>query len=594
MIKKNQAFDAEEFQKNIRKSKSKLVKYVKSRPITDIKQMLTTSTKMYGDRVAFMQKFNKNAPYEKITYNQTYSDVNHLGEALLDLGLSKKKVAIIGVNCYQWAISYLATVCGVGMAVPIDKALGKEDVLELCKIAEIGGVIFTDKYEEMFLEIKKELPSLEILVNMDRREADSPIAGVHSWWGLISKGRELVNNGSHDFENREIDNLEPVSLIFTSGTTGVAKGVLLSHKNIVADLMMSCTVVKMELGDIFFSVLPLNHTYECTGGLLMPLYQGCTIAYCQGLKYFSRNMKEVHPTTMLAVPAIVENLQKTIMKNVNKKLMASSFKKGMLINKNAQKVGLELSQFLFGEIKESLGGALKIIISGGAAINPETLQFMRSLGIIACQGYGLTECSPMTCLNPDKHMRDDSAGLLLPNMECKVIDVDKEGNGEICFRGDNIMCGYYNNPEATSEVIDEEGWYHTGDLGRIDKKGFVYITGRKKNVIIATNGKNVFPEELEYHLYKIPYIEECMVWGDEESRDMAIVATVIVNKDEIEEELGNGYSDEDVQELLWFHINQINDELPNFKMIKRLVVKETPFVKTTTDKIKRYEKANRY
>lgn len=594
MKEERKPFDAEAFQRGIKKSKSKLVKYVKSRPITDIKQMLTSSTKMYGERTAFMQKFNKNAPYEKITYNQTYSDVNCLGEAMLDLGLSRKKIAIIGANCYQWAISYLSTVCGVGMAVPIDKALGKEDILELLQIAEVGAAIFTDKYEDIFLEIKEEIPSLETLINMDRREGDDQVEGVYSWWKLIAKGRQLIHNGSHDFENREIDNEAPTSLIFTSGTTGIAKGVLLSHKNIVADLMMSCTVVKMELGDIFFSVLPLNHTYECTGGLLMPLYQGCTIAYCQGLKYFSRNMKEVHPTTMLAVPAIVENLQKTIMKNVNKKLMADSFKKGLLINKGAQKVGLELSQFLFGEIKESLGGALKIIISGGAAINPETLQFMRGLGIIACQGYGLTECSPMTCLNPDKHMRDDSAGLLLPNMECKVIDVDKDGNGEICFRGDNVMIGYYNNPEATKEVIDEEGWYHTGDLGRIDNKGFVYITGRKKNVIIAHNGKNVFPEEIEHHLYTIPFIEECMVWGDEESRDMAIVATVIVNKDEVEEELGKDYDQEELQELLWFHINQINDELPNFKMIKRLVIKDTPFIKTTTAKIKRFEKANRH
>lgn len=593
MKEQNQAFDAEAFQKGIRKSKSKLIKYVKSRPITDIKDMLWTSTQMFGDKVAFMQKFNKNAPYEKITYNQTLSDVKCLGTALLDLDLSGEKIAIIGANCYQWAISYLATVCGVGMVVPLDKALGKEDILELCQIADVTGVIFTEKYQDTFQEIKGDIKNLRVMINMDAKEEDELPEGVLSWWKLISSGRHSIQNGSHDYENREIDNLAPVSLIFTSGTTGIAKGVLLSHKNIVADLMMSCTVVKMEIGDIFFSVLPLNHTYECTGGLLMPLYQGCTIAYCQGLKYFSRNMKEVKPTTMLAVPAIVENLQKTIMKNVNKKLMANSLRKGLMINKGAQKVGLELSNFIFGEIKESLGGRLKIIISGGAASNPDTMKFMRGLGIIACQGYGLTECSPMTCLNPDKHMKDESAGLLLPNMEAKIVDADKDGNGEICFRGENIMCGYYNNPEATREVIDEEGWYHTGDLGTIDSKGYVFITGRKKNVIIAHNGKNVFPEEIEYHLEKIPYVEESMVWGDEESRDMAIVATIRVDKEEVEEELGKDYTQEDLQELLWFHVNQINDELPNFKMIKRIVIKEDEFIKTTTSKIKRFEKANR-
>ncbi|MCQ2551151.1 MAG: AMP-binding protein [Clostridia bacterium] len=586
MKKENGSFDCEAFQRSIKKSKSKYIKYVKSRPISDIKQMLTTSTKMFGDRTAFMQKFNKNAPYEKITYNQTFSDVNCLGQALLDLDLSKKKVGILGANCYQWAISYLATVCGVGMVVPLDKELGSEGILEICQIAEVDCVIFTEKYKDVFTETDK-----YILINMDAKEDEGKIL---SWWKLISKGRDLIHNGAHDFENREIDNEKPVSLIFTSGTTGIAKGVLLSHKNIVADLMMSCTVVKMEVGDIFFSVLPLNHTYECTGGLLMPLYQGCTIAYCQGLKYFSRNMKEVKPTTMLAVPAIIENLQKTIMRNVNKKLMADSFRKGLLINKGAQKVGLELSQFLFKEIKESLGGQLKIIISGGAAINPETLKFMRGLGIIACQGYGLTECSPMTCLNPDKFMKDESAGMLLPNMECKIVDQAEDGTGEICFRGENIMCGYYNDPEATREVIDEEGWYHTGDLGTIDKNNFVFVTGRKKNVIIAHNGKNVFPEEIEYHINQIPYVEECMVWGDEESRDMAIVATIRINEDEVKEELGKDYTAEDVNELIWFNINQINQLLPNFKMVKRVVIKETPFIKTTSSKIKRFEKENRF
>lgn len=587
------SFDAEAFAKGIRKSKSKYVKYVKSRPITDIKDMLETSAAMFGDKVAFMQKFEPKAPYENITYSQAFRDVNLLGTALLDMGLSGKKIAVIGANCYHWAISYLAVICGVGMVVPLDKELGEENLKELCELAQVSAVIFTDKYQETFRTIKEEVPSIEYLINMNLPENDEEDKGVLSWWKLLGKGRTLIQNGRHEYENRAIDPLAPVSLIFTSGTTGIAKGVLLCHKNLAADLMMSATMVKMEVGDIFFSVLPLNHTYECTGGLLMPLYQGCSIAYCQGLKYITRNMQECHPTTMLAVPALIEQLQKTIIKNVEKRLMTNSFKKGIMINKGAQKVGLELSNRLFGEIKASLGGKLKIIISGGAPINPETLKLMRGLGIIAVQGYGLTECSPMTCLNPDKKMKDESAGMVLPNMEAKIIDPDKDGNGEICFKGENIMLGYYNNPEATAEVL-QDGWYMTGDLGTIDKKGFVYITGRKKNVIIAQNGKNVFPEELEYHINKIPYVEESMVWGDEEkSRDTAIVATIIIDKEEVEDELGKDYTDDDVLELLWSGVNVVNQELPNFKMIKRIVLRKEPFIKTTTNKIKRFEKDNR-
>lgn len=586
-------FDAEAFARDIKKSKSKYVKYVKSRPITDIKDMLTTSAKLFADQVAFKQKFDSKAPYESITYSQAFRDVNLLGTALLDLGLSGQKVAVIGANCYQWAISYLAQICGVGMVVPLDKELGEEALCDLCQIAEVSAVIFTDKYENIFKSIKEKVPSMEILINMDKQPEDEDADGVVlSWWKLLARGRKLLQAGDHTYENREIDPLAPVSLIFTSGTTGIAKGVLLCHKNLAADLMMSATMVKMEVGDIFFSVLPLNHTYECTGGLLMPLYQGCGIAYCQGLKYISRNLQECHPDIMLAVPALIEQLQKTITKNVEKKLMTKAFKKGIMINKGAQKVGLELSDKLFGEIKESLGGRLKIIISGGAPINPETLKLMRGLGIIAVQGYGLTECSPMTCLNPDKKMKDESAGMVLPNMQAKIINPDKDGHGEICFKGENIMLGYYNNPEATEEVM-QDGWYLTGDLGTIDKKGFVYITGRKKNVIIAQNGKNVFPEELEYHINKIPFVDESMVWADEDSRDSAIVATLLIDEEEVLDELGKDYTDDDLLELLWSEINVVNQQLPNFKMIKRIVVRKEPFIKTTTNKIKRFEKGNR-
>ncbi|HIU27458.1 MAG TPA: AMP-binding protein [Candidatus Fimisoma avicola] len=406
-----------------------------------------------------------------------------------------------------------------------------------------------------------------------------------------------MDGGDRSFTDAEIAYDEMSELLFTSGTTGIAKGVMLSHKNICFDLMIAPTILNVNTWDIFFSVLPIHHTYEGTCGFLMPLYKGAAIAYCEGLKYIVKNLSEVRPTMFLGVPAIFEALYKTIWKNIKKQGKESAVKKVMAINKFTKKLGFDLNKKFLKDVYKVFGGRLRVIISGGAAIDPAILQFFNDLGFIAVQGYGLSECAPMGALNPDQHkyMRNASVGHILPGMQVKIADKDEDGIGEICLKGDNVMLGYYKNPEETAKVI-KDGWFYTGDQGYTDEEDFIYITGRKKNVIIASNGKNVFPEELEYLLSKSPYVAESMVWGaDDEKGDITIVASIRPDEEEVAEAIGEekAKDDEAIKELLWKEVDRINADLPLFKKIKKISVRREEFEKNTSKKIKRFVEGNK-
>ena len=387
-------------------------------------------------------------------------------------------------------------------------------------------------------------------------------------------------------------------LLFTSGTTGIAKGVMLSHRNICEDLMSAPTILNVNTWDIFFSVLPVHHTYECTCGFLMPLYKGASIAYCEGLKYIVKNLAEVQPTMILAVPLIFESLYNNIMKSVRKQGKEGLVRKVLALNKVTKKIGLDLNKLLLKDILKVFGGRMRVLISGGAAIDPAILQFFNDLGFISVQGYGLTECAPMAALNPDNHkyMRNSSVGHILPGMEVKIEDKNEDGIGEICLKGPNVMMGYYNMPEETAKVI-KDGWFHTGDLGYVDDEDFIYITGRKKNVIITANGKNVFPEELEYYLGRSTMVSESMVWAqeDESGQDTVIVATIKPDMEEVEAAIGKeaAADAEQVEKLLWAEVDKINENLPFFKKIKKITVRREEFEKTTGKKIKRFVESNK-
>lgn len=584
---------AEATVEKVNSDKRPYVKCKKSRPVTDLKNMLETSAELYGDNIAFLQKFEKNEPYTEIKYRQVLEDVNALGTSLIARGMKDKKIAVIGENCYQWAVSYLAAACGTGVIVPLDKELNAEELKNQVMRAEVSCVIFAAKHEDTFKKIKADGDTLlSLLVNFSTVEENDGVPGLTQ---LIDEGKRLIDEGNRDFLDAEIDNEVMGILLFTSGTTGKAKGVMLSHKNIVTELMVAPTIFDLTEEDRYLSVLPLHHTYECTCCFLMALYKGSSVAFCEGLKYITKNLKEVRPTMMLGVPALYEKLYSTIWKNIRKQGKEKLLKRMISINNKTRKIGIDMSKVLFKQILDVFGGRMKTMICGGAAINPEILDGIRDFGINALQGYGLTECAPMGAFNPQDCPNSASVGVPFPGLEIKMINANEEGIGEICVKGDHVMLGYYQMPEETAKVLDEEGWFHTGDLGYIDDKGYTYLTGRQKNVIITKNGKNVYPEELEYLLSNISFVEESFVFGQEldSGSDITIVASIKIDKETAEELLGSGYTDDELKKLIWKEVDAINEDAPFYRKIKKVLIRKTDFVKNTSQKIIRFAPENK-
>jgi len=577
----------------IQNSKDKYVMYKDIRPIIDLKHMMISSVELYGDNVAFHVKDKVGGPYRGVTYKETKADVDALGTALISMGLKGKAISIIGENRYEWAISYLAAICGVGVVVPLDKELGASELEQLVKEADVECIIYSQKFEKIFMEIKERgETSLKYLINMDANVSDEKRLALTD---IIETGKALIKDGNREFLDAIIDRDAMSSILFTSGTTGISKGAMLSHGNIVEVLMASPTLLKVEPNDVFFSVLPIHHTYECTCGFLMPLYRGASIAFCEGLKFIVKNLSEARPTIFLGVPLLIESLYKKIWQNAKKTGKAKTLKRAIAINKKTKKIGIDLAPTFFKKILELFGGRMKVIICGGAAIDPDVLQGIRDFGINAVQGYGLTECAPICALNPDKYPKNSSAGYPPPGFEVKIHNPDPEtGIGEICTKGGNVMLGYYKEPEATAMVL-RDGWFHTGDLGYLDEENFVYITGRIKNVIITKNGKNVYPEEIEAYLEKIPYVEESLVWGkdSEETGETLIFASIRADYEEVQGVLGDNYTDEDVAAFIWKEIDNLNMQLPFFKRIKKIDIRKEEFDKTTAKKIKRFVESNK-
>ena len=454
-------------------------------------------------------------------------------------------------------------------------------------------MIFANKHEKAFKAMQDSGDTkIECLVNFNT-EAERD--GVLSWKALVEEGKKLVDEGDRSFLDAPVDYEAMNILLFTSGTTGASKGVMLSHKNIAADLMVSPTVLKVHDWDIFFSVLPLHHTYECTCGFLMPLYKGAAIAYCQGLKYITKNLAEAKPTMFLGVPALFEKLYSTIWKNIRKQGKEELLKKIIRINNKTKKVGIDLGKVFFKQITSVFGGRMRILICGGAAINPDVLNGIKDFGILALQGYGLTECAPMGALNPDTAPNAASIGTRFPGCDMKIVDVNGEGIGEICLHGDNVMLGYYEMPEETARSIDAAGWFHTGDMGYLDADGYAFITGRKKNVIIAKNGKNVYPEEIEYQLSNIPFVEESFVFEQEsaDEQDTVIVASIKLEQEAMEEALGADYTEEQAKKLVWREVDKLNAEAPFYRRIKRVIIRKSDFIKNSSKKLIRFAEDNK-
>lgn len=558
------------------------------RPINNLKEMLNSSVEIFGDKPAFLLKNKGNEKYEPISYNQFKKDVDSLGTSLIHLGLKGKRIALIGENRYEWAVSYLATANGVGIIVPLDKELPQNEIENLLLRARVNAVIYSGNNREYIKNISQNIKSIDYYIDMDlEQDEDSAL----SFRKLLADGRENLKNGGRSFIDSEIDAEAMGIILFTSATTEKSKAVMLSHKNICVNLMAMCSMLFISPTDIVLSILPLHHTYECTCGFLCQIYRGSTIAYCEGLRHIPKNLQESKATVMLGVPLIFEAMYRRIWEQAAKKPgLVRKLKAAVKISNFLRKFNINATKKLFAPVHKNFGGHVRLFISGAAGVDPVVAKGFRELGIHFVQGYGLTECAPIVALNRDVEFRDNAAGLPLPGLEVKIDDPTPDGVGEIIVKGPSVMLGYYEDPLSTEKAF-KDGWFHTGDLGYMDENRFVYITGRKKNVIVTKNGKNIYPEEIETLLNRSPYIKESLIYGkdDEVFGDVVVSAVIVPDMDKIQEDFKDTpLSREEIYNLVYKEVKAINKELVTYKYIKNFQLRDEEFAKTTTKKIKRY------
>ena len=561
-------------------------KYHKTENVTNFKDMLYNSGENFKSRTAFKLK-NEDGNILSITYEEFKNDVVYLGTDLIKRGFLNKRIAVIGKNSYKWCVSYLAASI-VGIVVPIDKELHSDDIINFMNVSEAVCILGDLKNLTPVKEHIDQLNNKETtFVSFDK--IDAKTNDILYFDNLKIFGKDSYLNGFHDFDDIQIDPDELRILLFTSGTTGNAKGVCLSQRNICSNILSTYGIVKVKRSDLFFSVLPLHHTYECTLGFLLPIYSGASIAHCEGLRYIAKNMAEFHPSVILCVPLLLEKMHRTIVRNMNKTL-PEKYRKENQDENPFDTLPFFLKKIVKTKVKNTLGGRLRVFIVGAASANPAIVSDFRKLKLNTLQGYGLTECSPLVAGNTDFFQKDDSAGLPIPNVEYKIDSPNSEGIGEIIVKGPNVMLGYYNNSEATANVM-KDGWFHTGDLGKIDENGYLYITGRCKSVIVTKNGKNIYPEEVEYYLNDNPLISEALVQGIQEDDDdeTYVKAQIYPNLEAISEYLkGSVPTKEEIKKIISDVVSNVNSKLPNYKHIKGFIIRDKEFEKTTTQKVKRY------
>lgn len=558
----------------------------KVREFNTFRELLTQSMAVYGNSPAFKVK-NSVGQIVDISYDRFHDDVFSLGTALLSLGLQGERIAVAGANSYKWCLSYMAVTCGAGVVVPTDKELPFADIKSILEVSETKAIIFDKKFGKKILTHRDELPEGMIFISMDIAEDDGDILSLDS---LVKQGEKLINEGNEDYINLTPDADKLAVLLFTSGTTGMSKAVMLSARNICSDIMSIMGIVKINKGERIMSLLPIHHTYECTVTFLCCIYGGVSICFCEGLRYITKNLQEYKPNILIVVPRVIElfyaRIQKALEKEKGAKLKIGIASK---LAKATKKFGVDTSDLFFGKIKEAFGGSIRLIISGAAGIDPTIIENMNKYGIQTFQGYGLTECSPIVICNSDKDSKHASIGRPLPGVEAKLINCDENGIGELCIKGPMVMLGYFKNAEATNAVFDYDGWFHTGDLARVDKDGFYYICGRSKNVIVTSNGKNVYPEELEALLMKETAVKECMVVEAKDDKDNTVVkARIFPDVQALSQENGNRIlSEKEINDMVTDAVHKVNDQVVSYKAIKSIEVMEKEFEKTTTAKIKR-------
>ena len=554
---------------------------------TDLKDMLNQTGEVYGDRPAYIFKTEEKGKFRTITHKEFRENINALGTTLIQMGLKDKRIALISENRYEWELSYLAVAAGVGVIVPLDKALPDNELESLILRSQVEAIMYSSKYDAIMKTLReKKNTNLKYFISMDLEENTQ---GIYAEKALVEKGKKLLADGNKTYIDAKIDAEKMGIMLFTSGTTAMSKAVMLSHKNLVTNVMDIIQRFDLTDEDRFLSFLPLHHVFECTVGFLYPISIGGSIAFCEGVKHMAENIKEFEITAMISVPAVFDIIYRKVMKTIEKKGKLANLEKGKKVSQFLLKMKIDLRKQLFKEVHESLGPKLKLVVTGGAALDPETEKGFNDLGFDVEQGYGLTETAPVIAAETPKCRRLGSIGKKFPSVEVKIDDPDEEGIGELMAKGPSIMLGYYENEEATKSALESDGWFHTGDLARIDKDGFIYISGRKKSVIVLNNGKNVFPEEIETLLNKVEGIKETFVFEKKEDDGDVKVCVEIVYDKELIKELYNIEGEENIKEFLWDKVKEVNKLMPKYKYVREMVITEEPLIKTTTLKIKRHE-----
>ena len=556
------------------------------RYVRDFKDLINQSENLFSQRPAYKLR-NKDGIYYEVTYKNFRHSIYYLANSLVNDNFSKAHIAVVGANSYNWSVTYLAVTCSDNIIVPIDKELTTDNMMDVIKDSDSIMLFGDKKYIKAIKARKDELPEDFRFVCFDEAEVD----GVDYFEDYVDIGRKLYQQGIKHLDNITVDPEATTAILFTSGTTGVSKGVCLSQKNICSVVMGAAGCIKVTEEDQLLSVLPIHHTYECTVGFLYIIYSGACISFNQGLRYITRDFKEVKPTCFITVPLLIEKVHAKIMKKMEEKTAGKLiFKVGKYASKFSKAMGIkDLDRKIFAEVIETFGGRLRLIVTGAAAIDPRVAEDFMHMGIDLYIGYGLTECAPLVACNNDRLMLPDSIGTPMPGAEVAIYNPDDLGVGEIWVRGPMVMNGYYKNPEATAEVITSDGWFRTGDLGTCDRHNCYKITGRCKNVIVTKNGKNIFPEEVELYLNTNPVIEESIVYADDVDDETLVSVQIYPNYEQIKNNLKRqDITKEDVQKSVEEAVKDVNKKLPKYKKIRNIEISEQEFEKTTTKKIKRH------
>lgn len=566
--------------------------------VDSLKDIINVRCDMFKDKTAFIEKLEGKENFEKIKYSKVKEDINGLGTIMINkLNLKGKRVAVIGENSYRWYATYMAVACGVGIIVPLDKELPANEIENLLERSKASAIVYSSRKKDVIEEVKDKLPKNMIYIEMNKEKSDKE---VYSLDELIEEGKREVESGDTSYIDIKINRDEFNILLFTSGTTGKAKGVMLCHKNICTNIVAAAKIVPKMGEYTSLSVLPMHHTYEFSLDYCFGTYMGATLGICQGLKYVAKDLKEIKPHIFVVVPALVENLSKKIDKSIEKTGKEKLIRTAGKLAKGVSKVGIDLRKKIFKQIHETVGGNLEIIICGAAPIDKEIIEKMETYGFKFLQGFGTTETSPLIAGTPMNDNEYGTCGKAIYGTEVRIDlskNEDKNSNvGEVIVKGDHVMLGYYEMEKETAETI-KDGWLYTGDLGYFTKRGNLVLTGRSKNVIVTSNGKNIYPEEIETELNKIPFINESMVYGKKDSKkkdELIVTARVTLDEEYIKDKyVDNRPTDEEIEKEIWKYIKELNKNMVSYKAIKKLEVKKDEFTKTTTMKIKRFEEVKK-